>query len=169
MFLMGAWLTGSVLVAIVATQNFFTIDRLLDGSSHPAFRGAVERLGATQSRDFLRYLSSELNRLYFLLWNVAQIVIGGLVLASIIRSRASSRLHWTISLMSALVLVMTLALLPMITTIGRSLDFVPRDPPPAAARTFGLLHAAYTSLDLLKIVLGILATVWLGREQPERR
>ena len=47
--------------------------------------------------------------------------------------------------------------------MGRSLDFVPRDPPPPAMATFGLLHAAYTVLELLKGGAALLAAAWLIR------
>ena len=36
----------------------------------------VQKLGQPAARELLRYLSSELNRLYFQMWNVAQIVLG---------------------------------------------------------------------------------------------
>src|ERR1700730_12040879 len=78
--LMGGWLAGTVCMSVVATENFYTIDRLLAGSPSAPFTALVHRLGRPQTRELLRYLSSELNRLYFQLWNVAQLVIGALVL-----------------------------------------------------------------------------------------
>jgi len=77
---MGAWLTGTIVFAIVATENFYTIDRLLASRTRPAFAAAVDHLGQTSARDLLRYLSSELNRLYFQLWNWMQLGIGVLAL-----------------------------------------------------------------------------------------
>src|SRR2546422_9027546 len=77
---MGAWLAGSICSSVVATENFYTIDRLLAGSSNAAFSHAVRQLGQPQARDLLRYLSSELNRLYFQIWNWSQLVLGVLVL-----------------------------------------------------------------------------------------
>src|SRR4029077_16762247 len=59
---------------------FYTIDRLLAGSPSTPFTALVHQLGPPQARELLRYLSSELNRLYFQLWNVAQLLIGALVL-----------------------------------------------------------------------------------------
>jgi hypothetical protein len=35
-------------------------------------------------------------------------------------------------------------------------------------RTFGLLHAAYTVLTLVNIVLGILVTRWIQKEHPSQ-
>src|SRR5712692_2562121 len=77
---MGAWIAGSIGMSVVATENFYTIDRLLAHSPNAAFSHAVQQLGQPQARDLLRYLSSELNRLYFQGWNVAQLAIGALAL-----------------------------------------------------------------------------------------
>src|SRR5206468_7567381 len=79
-FCMGVWLMGTVWTAIVATQNFYTIDRLLETQPNAAFTAVVDKLGYGETRDVLRYLSSELNRLYFQYWNIAQLAIGILAL-----------------------------------------------------------------------------------------
>src|SRR5262249_30239266 len=78
--LVGAWIAGSIWTSVVATQNFYTIDRLLAASPNASFSSVVQRLGQPEARDLLRYLSSELNRLYFRIWNVAQIGIAALTL-----------------------------------------------------------------------------------------
>ena len=65
MFALGVWLAGTILVSVVAAQNFYTIDRLLAESPNATFMSLVERIGRSEARDVLRYLSSELNRLYF--------------------------------------------------------------------------------------------------------
>src|SRR6185295_9795456 len=83
---MGAWLMGTLCTSVVATENFYTIDRLLAGSPDGSFTAAVQQLGQPQARDLLRYLSSELNRLYFQMWNIAQLVLGALVLWLVVGS-----------------------------------------------------------------------------------
>ena len=55
MFCMALWLMGTVSMAIVATQNFYTIDRLLDAQSNPAFTAAIDKFGRAEARDLLRY------------------------------------------------------------------------------------------------------------------
>ena len=162
MLAMGAWLAGSVLVSVVATQNFRTVDRLLDGSKNAAFNSAVGRLGQPAARDTLRYLSSELNRLYFRLWNVAQVVLGVLVFW-LISGGPASRARIVIAGMLAISLLMLVWLTPQVTAVGRSLDFVPREPPSPSLRQFWILHGLYTSLELVQLLLGALAAVWIGR------
>jgi hypothetical protein len=69
--------------------------------------------------------------------------------------------------MLGIVLFLTALITPFILSVGRSIDFVPRDPPPDGLRTFGLLHATYTVLDGIELILGILVTLWLAKEKDE--
>ena len=153
----GAWLMGSVCMSLVATQNFYTIDRLIAERGNPAFASAIDRLGSPLGRDLLRYLSSELNRFYFQIWNVTQCLFGGLALW-LVAHRGARR---AVVAMLAIVVLMVVYLTPAIVSLGRSLDFVPREPSPAGMQTFWILHAAYTSLEMIKLVIGAAATVWL--------
>ena len=162
-FCMAAWLTGTIFSVVVATQNFYTIDRLLAYSPNPSFHAAVDKLGAPLGRELLRYLSSELNRLYFQYWNLAQLAVGILALWLVVKLPVDKRAVWGIVAMLAVALFLTAVLTPPIVSVGRSLDFVPRDPPPPELRTFGLLHAAFTVATFVNIVLGVLVTLWIQR------
>ena len=164
---MGVWLTGTVAMAVVATENFFTIDRLLEAKPNPAFATDVEKLGHDAARELLRYLSSELNRLYFQYWNVAQLAVGILALWLAVKLPGAGKPKWGIVSMLGIVLFLTGLITPFILSVGRSIDFVPRDPPPDGLRTFGLLHATYTVFDGIELILGILVTLWLVREKEE--
>jgi hypothetical protein len=154
---MGAWLMGSIGASIVATENFYTIDRLLAARANPAFASAIDRLGSPAGRDLLRYLSSELNRLYFQMWNVGQIVLGGIALWLV-----AGRARRGVIVMLAIVALMLAYLMPAIVSLGRSLDFVPRDPAPPGMQRFWILHAAYTSLELIKLFVGVLVAYWIA-------
>jgi hypothetical protein len=148
---------GSICTSIVATENFYTIDRLLAARTNPAFASAVDRLGAPAGRDLLRYLSSELNRLYFQMWNVAQLVLGAVALWLV-----AGRARRGVMVMLAIVALMVVYLTPAIVSLGRSLDFVPRDPAPPGMQRFWILHAAYTSLELIKLLIGGLVAYWIA-------
>jgi hypothetical protein len=162
---LGAWIAGSICTSVVATENFYTIDRLLAARANPAFASAVDRLGSVEARDFLRYLSSELNRLYFQLWNGAQIVIGAFVLWATAGSAKSVRRG--VIVMLAIVVLMLAYLTPSIVTLGRSLDFVPRDPAPSGMSRFWVLHAAYTSLEMIKLVIGVVVAASLTKSRDD--
>jgi hypothetical protein len=62
-------------------------------------------------------------------------------------------------------------LTPKIVELGRSLDFVPREPPPPGLSQFGWLHAAYSILTLVKLAAGIWVAVALirsdGKSDPQ--
>jgi hypothetical protein len=160
---MAVWLSGVVFIAVVATQNFFTIDRLLEAQPNPEFTMLTEKLGHSKMREVLRFLSSELNRLYFQYWNLAQLPIGILALWFVVRVPGANKAKWAIVAMLGIVLFLTAFITPGILAVGRSLDFVPRDPPPPGLRTFGLLHATYTVMDGVLLILGVLVTVWLQK------
>ena len=128
----------------------------------------VQTLGQSAARDFLRYLSSELNRLYFQMWNVAQVALGLMILwltaGSPNEDAAYARLtRWSVIAMLASVVLMLGYLTPAIVSLGRELDFVPRDPEPAGMSRFWVLHAAYTSLEMLKLAAGVVVTVRIMR------
>lgn len=163
-FALGMWMAGTILIAVVATQNFRTIDRLLATSPNAEFRAAVDRLGHDRGRDLLRYLSSELNRLYFRLWNFAQLPLGFAALGLVIGARAGRSIRWSVGGMVAIVLIALVWLTPQIVSLGRSLDFVPREVPPPGMSRFWILHGTYLGLELVKLVLGGVATVGLVRQ-----
>ena len=168
MFCMAAWLSGTVFMVVVATQNFFTIDRLLEQSPNAVFRATAEVMQGPTAREMLRYLSSELNRLYFQYWNLAQLAIGIVALRLISGIPGSRRAMWGIVSMLGVVMFLMLVVTPPILSIGRALDFVPRIPAPAQMRIFGVLHAAYTVLTLVIFVLGVLVTFWIQKGHPSQ-
>jgi hypothetical protein len=161
----GVWLMGSICMSTVATQNFYTDDRLI-ADQHGAFAAMVQKLGQPAAREFLRYLSSELNRLYFQVWNITQIALGVAALWLLAGSGRAGPLglaRKVILAMLAVVVLMLVYLTPAIITLGRELDFVPRDPAPPGMSRFWVLHAAYTSLEMLKLAAGLVAAALIAR------
>jgi hypothetical protein len=163
LLLLGAWLAGSLIMFFVATQNFRTVDRILTQPGAEA-AGPLGAVPAAALRPLLRHLASELNRLYFFAWGIVQIVLGLAVLALVFRDRTPMILAASMLLLAA---GLALFVTPQITEIGRELDFVSRNPlPPASAplmAQFWKLHAAFTGLDGVKIVLGFFLAWKTGR------
>ena len=150
--LLGAWIAGSLMLAGVATQNFRTVDRLLSAPT-PEFSRALAPLGHDQARVVLRYLSSELNRLYFGAWGLIQLAFGVAILAGALGQRPLDRAG-LIGSAATLLLAVAMSLLNwFIVPLGRRLDFVPNTTPPQALAHFWQLHTAYTSLDAVKLIL----------------
>jgi hypothetical protein len=164
---MAVWLGGTAAMVVVATQNFYIIDRLLEAKPNPMFAANLESIGDATARELLRYLSSELNRLYFQYWNLAQLAVGIAALWMVVKLPNARKAKWQIVAMLGIVLFMTALIVPGILSVGRAIDFVPREPPPPSLRTFGLLHAAYTVLDGVLLILGIIATVSLVNSESQ--
>ena len=172
--LLGAWMVGTVVVGGVAAENFFLIDRLLPPTSsippNTAFQKDAAQLPPGEARQMLRYLSSELNRFYFNVWGWMELVFGTLALALAVKGLKQRKFTIGFSILLALTAVMTLYITPRIIVVGRSLDYVPRVPAPPGLAEFGMLHGAYSILDLLKLLAGIWMAVALVRgERNEAR
>jgi hypothetical protein len=164
--LLGGWVIGTLILFTVAPSNFHTIDWLLRDSSEPVFRAHVASIGEPAARQMLRYLASELNRLFFGLWNLAQVALGLGVAWGIARLPEARRARLMVWAMLLLVALMLLWLTPAITSLGRRLDFMPREPLPPEMFRFRLLHAAYTAVDVTKLVLGLVVLFQLVRRSP---
>jgi len=167
MFCMAAWLSGTIFMVVVATENFYTIDRLLLESPNTVFLETAASMQSPTARELLRYLSSELNRLYFQYWNLAQLPLGVIALRLVRPLPGSTSAVWKIVTMLLIVMSLMVFVTPPILSIGRSLDFVPRDPMPPQMRTFALLHTAYSVLTFINLVLGIFVVHWLQKERPD--
>ncbi len=167
--LLGGWLLGTLLVVGVAAENFFLIDQLLDFSSHSDFQNNVARLPAGEARAMLRYLASELNRFYFHVWGWVQLILGAVCFGIASLKLRQKKLVIGFSSMLAVVAVMAFYITPEIIEVGRSLDFVPREPPPPGLAAFGRLHAAYSILDLAKLLTGVWMAVVLVRSPKETK
>ena len=156
LLLLGAWMGGTLLIWLVATVSFRNVDRVLSRSTSEAARLSVPEAAR---RPVLRHLASEFNRWLFQLWGAVQLVLGAAVLVLLLRQTPRTPANLTLAgLLLVLVVVMLGVITPAITSLGRTLDFVPRSPPPPQMAAFGRLHAAYSFLDLIKLVLvGILA------------
>ena len=153
--LLGGWLLGTLLVGGIAAENFFLIDQLLDSSSHSSFQNNVAQLPDGEARAMLRYLASELNRFYFHVWGWVQLILGAACLTLATLGLRRKKFFLGFSFMLAVVAVTAFYITPEIIAVGRSLDFVPREPPPPGMAAFGRLHAAYSILDLAKLLTGV--------------
>jgi len=157
--LVTVWLTGTVIMTFVATQNFRTVDRVLDRPT-PEAAPKLTALDHDSMRMLLRHLSSELNRLYFMTWNAVQLLLAVVVLALMVR--AGSRLETVLALVMLAIVVALLGGTFRIIELGRTIDFVPRDPVPPEVVKFGKMHAAYGAMEVLKLVVGVVLAWRLG-------
>jgi len=157
-FVLGVWLAGGVFMAWVATENFRSVDRLLD-HSHPAASLEFRSLGPQASRLLLRYAASEQNRYFFENWEVAQIILGILFFLFLLFGTHEDKFSLIMALVLLIITVgQRLAVTPELVALGRSLDFLPPDTAAAERTKFMLLHRGYEAIEAVKwVVVLILA------------
>jgi len=162
--ILSAWITLTPLMWFAATKSFSTVERVLRNAD-PHFREATKGLTEGQARVVMRYAASEINRTCFWGYGVAQAALGAVLLLLLWRQTPRDSLGFgVVCVMLALVLILTLVLTPMIVSLGRSIDFVPRNPPPPVMPRFWALHGAFTGLDGLKFLAGLgLLIRWIPR------
>jgi len=153
--ILSAWLAATLFMWFAANRSFATVERVLK-SPNPQFAEATKPLGEGQARVVLRYLASEINRTYFWGYGGVQILLGLILLLLLWRQAPRDAIDvGVVCGMLALVLVLTLVVTPWITSLGRSIDFVPRTPQPSVMPRFWALHGAYTGLDGVKFLAGL--------------
>jgi hypothetical protein len=160
--LLGMWLALMCVVAWVAAENFFMIDRLLATRPHVAFATATDKLGSAEARLLLRYLSSELNRHFFTVAGWIGLGLGAALLSLSVRL-GNRQLKIGLAIMLVITAVMAFYLTPQIVNVGRELDFVAPDANPAIRAAFGRLHGMYSSLEMVKLGIGLWMCIALAR------
>jgi hypothetical protein len=159
---LGIWLGGSVILGAVVSYNLSGIGDLFDRNprlqEHAGF--SVDDADARKS-SLIWVHSSELNRVFFEVWNRTQLILGGLaVLLAVV---GGSRWLPIVLLTAATVLVALIhvALEPQLVEMGRQLDFMPRNPPPPMLADFQRSHGIYFAVESLRFGLLSIATLLL--------
>jgi hypothetical protein len=159
--LLGAWLAAGFFMAMVATQNFRSVDRLLAKPSIVAAQ-QLDKLGPGPARALLRYQVSEQNRWYFETWGFAEIILGVALFSVLLFGSTETKFSLVLSLLMLLIaLAQRLMLTPEIVALGRLIDFLPAGVASADRARFWMLHTVFSGAEVLKWVLGLIITVKL--------
>ncbi len=169
--LLGMWLAGSAYLGVVAAQNFLTVDRLLREPISSRASAGVERLGGPeQARLFLRHYVGEQNRFYFQAWEVAQLVLGGSLFLLLLFGTHESKIVLLLVLaMLLLVSFVHFGVTPSLVGLGRELDFTPPEPVSPLRKQFQSRHVLYSTLELVKVGVGLALAVMLVAGHAPRR
>jgi hypothetical protein len=150
-FLAGCLILGSLFMIFVATQNFATVDRVLAAPPHQAEQ-MFQTLGPENARLLLRYLAGEENRLFFTSWELAQIGLGLLLTAVLLRSIKSRLLAGLAGAMLIVAVFQHFRVTPEMIALGRLVDFGGGSGSVAYSQ-FWRLHGLYGALEVVKLVL----------------
>lgn len=169
--ILGIWLGGSVILGSVVAYNFSGVEDLFERNPRLQERAgfAIDDVDAKKT-SLLWVHSSELNRVFFEVWNRVQLVIGGL--AVVVALWAGVRRLPLVLLIAATALVAVIhsGLEPQMVDLGRQLDFVPRDPPPSMLADFQRYHGVYFLAESIRFGLVLVAALLLitGTIRSER-
>jgi hypothetical protein len=153
--ILSLWIGLTLAMWFVATRSFRTVDRLLSQPG-PEFTRTIQPLGPDQTRILLRHLASEINRTLFGAYGWAQIVLGVSLVLLLWRQAPRDTIGFALAcVMLGLAVILTFIIQPSIVSIGRTIDFVARQPAPAGMRRFWMLHGAFTALDGVKCLAGL--------------
>ena len=167
LFLLGAWSCGTVFMWQTAIQNF-AVAETVENSTREGLAAAAEGLAPGSLRTLVRYQASEVNRLFFSGWGWIQVGLAALafVLAWACRCRRA-----VVVLVGAMLLItvgLAAYVVPETVRLGRLMDFAAEGSQPQVESTFWTLHHAYTSVDMLKFAMGLVATVIACRQATQR-
>ena len=111
----------------------------------------------------LRYMASEINRTLFWGYGALQIALGAALFLLLWRQRPRSHIDvGVVAAMLVLAVILTVVITPWLVSIGRDIDFLPRNPPPPVMPRFWALHGSFTGLDGIKLFAGIVLMIrWL--------
>jgi hypothetical protein len=150
-FLSGCLILGSLFMIFVATQNFQTVDRVL-ASPPPEAAQMFQTLGPGNSRLLLRYLAGEDNRLFFVAWELAEIVLGIALTAILLFAIRSGLLAGLAGGMVIIAAFQHFRVTPEMISLGRLVDFGAGAGSPAYNQ-FWRLHGLYGVLEVVKLIL----------------
>ena len=162
--ILGAWIMSTLCMWFAATRSFSTVESVIK-RTQPQFMETTKPLGEASTRVVLRYMASEINRSLFWGYGALQIVLGAILLLILWRQMPRHTLEMAVVVvMLGLSVILTLVITPMLVSIGRSIDFVARTPPPPVMPRFWALHGSFTGLDGVKLLAGIgLLIRWMFR------
>ncbi|MBZ5669582.1 MAG: hypothetical protein LAO04_07635 [Acidobacteriia bacterium] len=162
--ILSAWLVATLSMWFAATKSFATVDRVLR-RANPQFLEATKPLGEGSTRVVLHYLASEINRTLFWGYGALQIALGVILFLLLWRQTPRDAVGIGVAAtMLALSAILTFVITPLIISLGRSMDFVPRNPPPPVMPRFWALHGSFTGLDGVKFLAGLgLLLRWIFR------
>lgn len=162
LLVLGLWIGGSVVIGAVVSYNLTGFDELFTRNQALAERAGFDPAITAEKKVSLLWVhASELNRVFFERWGQTQLVLAALALALALVARV--RRPPAHLLVAALVLAAALhwIIAPQIVEIGRTLDFVPRSPPPPQWADFGRAHGIFFAVESLRFALVLIYATWL--------
>jgi hypothetical protein len=155
-FLLGAWLFGTVMMAVVARESFAAIEDVL---AHPASQAGdlIRALGADSARLLLHYYAVSQRQIILNYWEWAEIIVGAALAAVLFSAKYVNRIAASGSaVMLLLVLFLHFVIAPEVGFVERNLAAQP-----AGQHSAGMLGGVYSALETVKFLIGAGLAVYL--------
>jgi hypothetical protein len=163
LFLLGIWIGGSLLVSFATYANFSNIDDVLQTPGSVRASVELNKLGRDDARLLLRRYVGEDNADVIFNWERISAAIGvSLFFLLLFADQPHKVTLGGVLLMTAIVLGQHF-ITPEIADLARKMDDLPADDPMHA--TFGALHGTYASLEILKVLTGLIVAWRLTRRE----
>lgn len=166
--MLGAWLGGSLIVTSFTSQNMRVVDEIIRTPAREAVDVMV-KVQESEMRIMLAYHASEGNRWLVRNWEIAQLVLGVVLLVALLFSVGGNKYPIVLSvLMLSTVVFLHWFLTPQMETLSRSVEFINPDQVSVARDRLRSLQTGYSTAEWLKLALG-LATAWGLLRRVRRR
>ena len=158
---LGVWLGAATFADLAVTRNFTTVDRFLASPGSVNIANEIGQIGRDRMRLILRRNAGEENNSIFEDWETAELAIAAVLIGLLfIDGKPAPQLALMILIMLAIVVVQRFYLSPEVTGLGRQMaDLSPNDP---LTSRFWMFHGIYSGAEIVKLVLGISAAVYLA-------
>jgi hypothetical protein len=155
-FLLGAWMTGCILVPVIVMYNFRSVERLIESPGVDKAGYIIQGIGKQDARNLLRFWISDLNLNYFWAWEWAQMALAPALILMLVF--ATTRRTFPI-LLALLMLALTafghFYISSEIVYQSQGVDFLPAAQAAPRRERVARLHTVYRSLELVKLAASL--------------
>jgi len=167
-WILGFWFGTSLFMIVVAMQNFRMADTLIANPS-AGMRERFGQIGEPEVRLLLRHQASELNQLYFPAFEVAGIALAVAFAALAFTGLRAIRMMKPVAVMLLILIAAEhFILTPEIGRLGRLADFQVLESGTPEHHRFWTYHAAYSTVEVVKIALLALVSLRLLWGNPRK-
>ena len=166
---MGAWLAGMIFMLVLPARNLASMEELLQTPS-PKAKQILEKVEEGNARPLLNHYASGLNRWLVRNWERVELGLGVALSLCLLLGVDGKRVTVLLCLlMLATVVFLHWFLTPEMEKLAQALDFVAPSDPSVARDRWQSLQTGYSTVEGIKLVLGLLLAGGLLSRRRRRR
>ena len=161
-FLLGIWVGGSIMADFAAYRNFDNVDEFLQSPGSVNASVQLNTLGRDHARTLVRRYVGEDNADLLFNWERISAAAGMTLFFLMLFGDTPNRVNMGSVILMLGIVIGQHFMTPQIADLGRQMDDLPREN--SLRSTFGILHGTYSSLEIVKVLLGLLVVYRLSRK-----